>query len=134
MDYFVFRLKKGDDLREKIMEFADDNDIQSGAIVSAVGSVSEIRIRKADGVNEYFEVRDYEIISLSGTISKDGPHFHIGLSDEYLNTIGGHLLVGTKVKTTAEIVLMKFDKYTLSRKYDETSGYNELEVVLNERL
>lgn len=132
MDYFVFRLKKGDDLRLKIMEFAAENGISSGAIISAVGSVSEVRIRKADGVNEYFEVRDYEIISLSGTISQDGPHFHIGLSDVYLNTIGGHLLSGTKVKTTAEIVIMKFDKYSLSRKFDESSGYHELEVTLNE--
>ena len=132
MDYFVFRLRKGDDLKERISELAFENNISSGAIVSAVGSVNEVRIRKADGINEYFEVRDYEIISLSGTISKDGVHFHIGLTDVYLNTIGGHLLSGTKVKTTCEVVIMKFNKYTLSRSYDEETGYKELNIKVNE--
>ncbi len=132
MDYFVFRLKRGDDLRGSIMDFCDANDITSGAIVSAVGCVSEVRIRKADGVNEYFEVKDYEIVSLSGTISEDGPHLHISLSDSNLKTIGGHLMLGTKVNTTCELVIMKFNKYRLTRAFDEETGYDELEVFLNE--
>lgn len=132
MEYFVFRLKRGDDLRASIMEYAKKHDITSGAIVSAVGCVSEVNIRKADGVNAYFEVRDYEVVSLSGTISLDGPHFHIALSNENLVTIGGHLLDGTIVNTTMEIVLMKFNKYTLSRSFDEETGYDELEVKINE--
>lgn len=132
MNYFVFRLKRGDDLKRSIMDFCKANDITSGAIASAVGCVSEVRIRKADGVNEYFEVRDYEIVSLSGTISEDGPHFHISLSDVNLKTIGGHLLDGTIVNTTCELVIMKFNKYRLTRSFDEETGYDELEVLSNE--
>lgn len=132
MDYFVFRLKRGDDLKASIMQLAKDNDITSGAIVSAVGCVSEVRIRKADGVREYFEVKDYEIVSLSGTLSENGVHLHIALSDVNLKTIGGHLLDGTIVNTTCELVIMKFNKYRLTRSFDEETGYNELEVTINE--
>lgn len=132
MEYFVFRLKRGDDLKRSIMNYCEENKITSGAIVTAVGCVSEVRIRKADGVNEYFEVKDYELVSLTGTISEQGPHLHVSFSDVRLNTIGGHLLDGTIVNTTMEIVLMKFDKYRLTRSPDEETGYDELEVHVNE--
>lgn len=133
MEYFVFRLKRGDDLKKSIVEFSKLNNIEAGCIVTVVGSVYEIRIRKADGVSEYFETRDFEIVSLTGTISKDGAHFHIALSDKRLQTIGGHLLEGTRVNTTAEIVIMKFDKYEMSRTFDPNTGYKELEVREIER-
>lgn len=133
MDYFVIRLKRNDDLKKSITKFAKENNIYAGVIVSAVGSVSEVRIRKADGVNEYFELRDHEILSLSGTISKDGVHLHISLSNDNMRVIGGHLLDGTIVNTTCELVIMKFNKYSLSREFDEETGYNELVVVENEK-
>ncbi|NLC34394.1 MAG: DNA-binding protein [Erysipelothrix sp.] len=132
MDYFVFRLERGSDLKQGIIDFCNENKIESGAIVTAVGCVSEVSIRKADGVNQYFEIKDYELVSLTGTISKDGVHLHVALSDVNLKTIGGHLLDGTIVNTTMEIVIMKFDKYTLTRSFDENTGYNELEVLMNE--
>lgn len=129
MEYYVFRLKRGDDLKKSIVNFCKDNNIEAGCIVTVVGSVYEIRIRKADGVSEYFESKNFEIVSLTGTISKDGLHLHIALSDNRLVTIGGHLLEGTKVNTTAEVVLMKFDKYEMARNYDPSTGYKELEVI-----
>lgn len=132
MDYFVLRLKRGSDLKQSIVQYCIDNDIHSGAIVSAVGSVQEVNIRKADGINTYFEVKNYEVVSLSGTISEDGPHLHISLSDVNLKVIGGHLMDGTIVNTTMELVIMKFNKYRLSRSFDEETGYKELEVHINE--
>lgn len=132
MDYFVLRLKRGSDLKQSIVQYCMDNNISSGAIVSAVGSVKEVNIRKADGVNTYFEVKDYEVVSLSGTISEDGPHLHISLSDVNLRVIGGHLMDGTIVNTTMELVIMKFNKYRLSRSFDVETGYKELEVHINE--
>ena len=128
MENYVFRLKRGDDLKLSILDFCRENKIESGCIVTVVGCVYEVRIRKADGVSEYFETKDYEIVSLTGTISKDGAHLHIALSDNNLKTIGGHLLAGTKVNTTAEIVIMKFNNYNLTRKADSKTGYKELEV------
>lgn len=132
MDYFVLRLKRGSDLKQSIVDYCTANEISSGAIVSAVGSVMEVNIRKADGINTYFEVKNYEVVSLSGTISEDGPHLHISLSDVNLKVIGGHLLDGTIVNTTMELVIMKFSKYRLTRSFDEETGYKELEVKLNE--
>lgn len=133
MEYYVFRLKRGDDLKKSIVEFCNTNNIEAGCIVTVVGSIYELRIRKADGASEYFETRDFEIVSLCGTISRDGAHLHIAVSDKRLVTLGGHLLEGTMVNTTAEIVLMKFDKYEMTRKFDQNTGYKELEVKEIER-
>lgn len=129
MEYYVFRIKKGDDLKTSIVDFCNKNNIEASAIITAVGSLYEVRLRKADGVSEYFEIKNFEIVSLTGTISADGLHLHIALSDNNLVTIGGHLLEGCKINTTAEIVLAEFDKYTMKRNYDKSTGYKELEVI-----
>ena len=42
-------------------------------------------------------------MSLTGTLSRDGVHIHISLSDADGNVIGGHLIDGV-VFTTCEVV------------------------------
>ena len=74
---------------------------------------------------------DYEIVSATGTLSMDGCHIHVSLSDEDLNTIGGHLKDNCLVNVTAEIVLGEFDDFIFTREYDESTGYKEL--VIEER-
>ena len=61
----------------------------------------------------------------------DGCHIHVSLSDEDLNTIGGHLKDNCLVNVTAEIVLGEFDEFIFTREYDESTGYKEL--VIEER-
>ena len=60
MEYFVFRLEKGDDLKKSIVEYSKKANIDSGCVVSVVGSVKEIRIRKTDGISEYFEMNNFK--------------------------------------------------------------------------
>lgn len=50
-----------------------------------------------------------------------------------MKTIGGHLLEGCLVNTTVELVIISFEDIKMERKYDETTGYKELEVSIDEK-
>ena len=70
----------------------------------------------------------FEIVSLTGTLSPDGPHLHISLSDGEGKTIGGHLVAGCESYTTAEIVIGDALGLKMTREPDAQSGYNELKI------
>jgi hypothetical protein len=57
----------------------------------------------------------FEIVSMTGTVSFHGSHLHISISDENGKTIGGHLVFGCKIYTTAEMVIavLEDEVYTL---------------------
>ena len=88
-------------------------------------------MRTADGKTVKTIKKDYEIVSATGTLSIDGCHIHISLSDDELNTIGGHLKDNCLVNVTAEIVLAEFDDYEFTREFDQTTGYKELVIKEN---
>ena len=52
-------------------------------------------------------------------------HVHMSLSDRYGNAHGGHLVEGTKVLLTVDVMLAEVDGLVMGRKFD-----NELEVPL----
>lgn len=70
----------------------------------------------------------FEIISITGTLSLDGVHIHISVSNEFGNTIGGHLIDGCIINTTVEVTLTVFDNIKFKREYYEKTGYNELVI------
>ena len=127
MKPLVIRLTRNQKLRESLVEYCRSQGITAAAVAACAGSVLHARVRLADGET----VRDFpgerEIVSLSGTISADGPHLHISLSDKEGAVIGGHLSEGTLVNTTAEIVLLDLTAdYQLTREMDPETGYAEL--------
>jgi uncharacterized protein len=63
-----------------------------------------------------------------GTVSVNGSHIHISISDEKGQTIGGHLLEGNVVYTTAEIVIQEEDDLVFTREHDGTTGFKELQI------
>ena len=128
MKIHAFRLTKGMDLKKSIEDYVVENKIKSGVILSAVGCLYKVCLRCADGVTVKTIDKDYEIVSATGTLSMDGWHIHVSLSDVDLNTIGGHLKDNCLVNVTAEIVLGEFDEYEFSREYDESTGYKELKI------
>ena len=67
-------------------------------------------------------------MSGTGTLSQDGCHIHISISDSKGVVIGGHLTKGCIVRTTAEIVLLTFDDVVYKRKFDKNTGFDELVV------
>jgi predicted DNA-binding protein with PD1-like motif len=68
---------------------------------------------------------------MMGTVSAQGSHIHVAISDGDGVTIGGHLVSGCKIYTTAEIVLAIFDDVVYKREMLENdSGYEELVVYI----
>jgi hypothetical protein len=71
----------------------------------------------------------FEIVSLTGTISRHGCHLHMALADHQGNVVGGHVLEGCEVFTTAEIVIGECVNQVFSREHDEDTGFDELVVT-----
>jgi predicted DNA-binding protein with PD1-like motif len=80
----------------------------------------------------------FEIVSLVGNVdlqpalgSKGAGHIHIALADEQGAGLGGHLLEGNEVYTTAELTLLEIDGALFKMVPDVGpggSGYSELKV------
>jgi len=129
MSAYTFRLKPGQDLFDDIERFVADKKIEAGCVLCAVGSLTHTTLRLAN--REFYTEYDghFEIVSLTGTVSTNGSHLHISISDGDGKTIGGHLVSGCKIYTTAEIVLAVFEDVVYKRELLENdSGYEELVV------
>jgi uncharacterized protein len=120
----VSRILPDNDLKTALKNIMDDNDFKSGIIICIVGSLKETNLRMSDGNKKSFK-GDYEIVSAEGTISPDGIHVHIAVSDEKGHVIGGHLLEGCKIYTTAEICVLE-SEISFKRVLDHNTGYREL--------
>lgn len=128
MTVFAIRLSPGQDLKKELDAFAREKRLQAGFIVTCVGSLRKAAIRPADQQEPLLREQKFEIVSLVGTLSPDGAHLHIALSDSTGATIGGHLLEGNLVYTTAEIVVGEAEGLRFRRELDPATGYKELRV------
>ncbi len=128
IDVYVFRLKPGEDLKEGVEKIVKENNIAAGWITSCAGSLTDYKIRFANQPEANGGSGHFEIVSLGGTLSINGSHIHISISDSTGKTIGGHLVSGNKIYTTAEIVLMATRKYEFKREKDGTTPWEELQV------
>lgn len=129
MKTHTFRLKPQQDLFDSIQTYVKEHEIQAGAVLSAVGSLTHAALRLANK-NTYNEYDGYfEIVSITGTVSIHGSHLHISISDGEGKTIGGHLVSGCKIYTTAEMVIAEFEEVIYKRElYENDSGYEELAI------
>ena len=125
---YVFRLTKGMDLKKEIVNYCVENNIVAGYIGAFVGCCSEVNLRLAGGKDFFNKNADYEIVSMTGTISENGVHIHASFSDVLGNVVGGHLSDGCIVNTTAEVVISSIDNYKLVRIFDKNTGYKELDI------
>ena len=124
----AFRLKPGADLKQSIDSVVKKEGIGAGWIATCVGSLTDYQIRFANQDKGYSDKGHFEIVSLTGTVSVNGSHLHISISDSTGKTMGGHLLEGCKIYTTAEIVIQESTEHIFSREKDGTTPWEELQV------
>jgi predicted DNA-binding protein with PD1-like motif len=122
----VSRMMPGDDLKQVLEDLVDLNEFKSGIIVCMVGSLNNAVLRMSNGNTKNFKGL-FEIVSALGTLSKNGIHVHIAISDFEGVVYGGHLLKGCKIYTTAEIAIIE-SKTCFERIFDPRTGYNELVI------
>ena len=125
----ALRLLPGQDLRVGIQKYVEEHKIKSGWIITCAGSLTDYNIRFANASEGTKGSGYFEIVSLTGTLAQNGCHIHISISDSAGRTIGGHLLEGCKVYTTAEIILNESSKYLFTRQKDGTTPWEELHIT-----
>ena len=130
----VVRLKPGADLLDGIQAACERYQIRNGVILSGIGSLNGVRYCNVEALPEkkcgYGYGRELylngpiELTGLSGVICSDADgsinlHIHLSMSDIYGTGHGGHLLRGTKVLMTADLVLGEIEGVAMNRTYNE---------------
>lgn len=72
--------------------------------------------------------RTWKIDSVHGTVSLDGLHLHISVSDVEGKVWGGHLKAGCTIRTTCELVIGVLQDTVFKRGPDADTGFDELVV------
>ena len=135
----ALRLKPGTDVLLGLQEACERNGINNGVILSAIGSLNGVPYcnpvvlptKAGYGYGEILHLTGpIELTNASGIICHDDEgntnlHVHISLSDRHGNAHGGHLVEGTKVLLTVDVILAEIEGLVMGRKFDE-----ELEVPL----
>lgn len=129
MKEHVIKLMPGQDLLESLNSYCIKHQIEAAYIATCVGSLSHVSFRKGLSRSQVSFKGPFEIVSMVGTLSKSGMHIHASVSDESFAVRGGHLLTGTLVQSTAELVIVELEEHQLSRSIDDVTGYKELRIV-----
>ena len=122
------RLLPKQDLKKEIEKIVQENNVKAGSLLSIVGSLTNLRLRVADGKTVREWTDQFEIVSGARTLSTSKCHIHISASDQEGRVLGGHLKEGCVIGTTAEIVLQVFEGMEFTREPDPDTGYGELIV------
>jgi hypothetical protein len=132
MRTIAVRLTPGVDLKAELTRLTQAHALAAGCILTCVGSLSQARLRMPGAAGEPEVVATFdeplEIVSLTGTLCADGLHIHIALSRRDGACVGGHLVEGCLVHTTAELVIGDVPDAEFHRPSDPATGYNELSV------
>ena len=119
------RMVEGEDLAEAIRKRVEESGIKAGTVF-LIGSLKEV-------VLGYFTGKQYEYIRLDGpleiascmgniAVDEKGEviiHAHVVVSDEKGRAFGGHLMNGSHVGATAELVIIEGIGVNLQRVFDE---------------
>lgn len=128
MQTYSVRLRSGQDLKKEIDAIVRQQRIGAGAILTCVGSLTDVALRLANQEGPTVWRGHFEIVSLVGTLSMNGSHLHLSVSDSTGKTLGGHLVDGCRIYTTAELVIGVMPEIDYVREVDPTFGYKELVV------
>lgn len=133
----VVRFPAGYDVLESLRQVVEEQDIRAGAILTGLASLRRLRIRDVKNLPEGFpEVRPdqqineiegpLEVINFAGLImvheGKILIHPHVTAADSCGKVYGGHLLEGTIVFSTCEMLIGQFEGLTMETSWCDLSG------------
>ena len=128
MDTLPLRLLPGQDLREALQAALRQSGATAAFVLQGIGSLDGAQLRMAGASTILRLEGEFEILSLAGTLSADGPHLHMAVSDTSGAVSGGHVAPGCTVRTTAEVLLALLPGQHFTRETDPATGYAELVV------
>lgn len=122
------RLVKGDDLKLAIQRLVEKHQIQAGSIASCVGCFGQLNIRLA-GATQTLQLNEpLEIVSIMGTLTPDHQHIHLSVAKQNGEVVGGHLMEGCLIDTTAELIILSYHNMSFAREFDKSTGFTELVI------
>lgn len=124
----ALRLPPGADLRPALDREARRPGAAPAFLLSGIGSLDGARLRLAGAETALTLECELEILTLAGSLSRQGVHLHASVSDPEGRVFGGHVLPGCRVRTTAELLLAELHDQQLTRHLDARTGYRELAV------
>lgn len=133
MHTYSVRFRPGQDLKTELESLVKQQRIGAGVILTCVGSLTDVTLRLANQEKGNVWKGHFEIVSLVGTLSVNGSHIHLSVSDSTGRTIGGHLLEGCTIYTTAELLIGVMPDIEYVREIDPTFGYRELVIRKRKR-
>jgi len=126
----IINLWPGEDMLEGIQQACEDHEVDTGVVVSGIGSLTKLDIHWVVPYDDFPELTSdrpkrmervesegaWEVGSLQGAIANGSPHLHITAYEaEDDRMVCGHLESGCIVHTLAEIVIRKIDGPELTR-------------------
>ena len=131
------RLKPGTDVLLGLEEACKANGINNGVIISAIGSLKdphfcnpvEMDNKAGYGYGETLHLTGpIELTSAAGIICHDEEgntnlHVHMTVTDRHGNAHGGHLVEGTKVLLTVDVIIGEISGLVMGRKFYDDLGY-----------
>ncbi|NVD72739.1 DUF296 domain-containing protein [Duganella sp. BJB1802] len=128
MQTLALRLDPGDDLRAALAAALRASGHAAGFVLQGIGSLSVAQLRYAGQPQPDTLRGDLEILTLAGSLSADGAHLHMSVSDAQGRVLGGHVCAGCVVRTTAELLLALLPGQRFTRELDPRTGYPELKI------
>ncbi|MBK9516302.1 MAG: DNA-binding protein [Anaeromyxobacter sp.] len=133
---FVLKIKPGEPLQQRLLEFARAVELRHAVVVSAVGSIQDLEFRgiKAGARLPMTPARMHlhlvegplELLGLTGNILPDEQgqldcHLHVMAARSSGDVLGGHLF-SARVFATCEVVLSELNAEGLERHLSRTGG------------
>lgn len=128
MQTLALRLTPGRDLKLSLDDLVIQHGLDAACILTCVGSLTQANLRLAGRSHPTLYQGRFEIVSLVGTLSRHGLHLHMAIADDQGQVIGGHVMPGCLVYTTAELVIGVLEGVTFWREQDAETGFRELRV------
>lgn len=109
------RIDRGEDLLKNIRKAIEDTKLDTGIVISGVGSLLKARIHMV--ASNDFPPRDdfldfegpLEIVSLQGIIANGEPHLHISIVNRDFKSFSGHLEEGCLILSICEVAILKVE-------------------------
>lgn len=128
MNALPIRLHPGDDLRAALDAVLTAHGLQAAFVIAGIGSLSGAQLRLAGAEQPMQLSGAIEILTLSGSLSRDGSHLHASIADAQGRVWGGHVAPGCTVRTTAEVLVAALPGWRFERAEDGSTGYAELQI------
>ena len=104
MEHYFYNFSKGVDVYNSLNDLHKLHGSTS-FLISAVGDLSKVAFKCPLNLKPIIFEKKLEIITLSGYLRSSESHIHISVSDENCTVFGGHLLSGTIVLKSLDVLI-----------------------------